>query len=285
MAREGQRALYSPLAMKRRGFLAAVGLGGATAVVGVAASRVEAVAKSDTVDNAGYARTQRGQTRVVWSVATDSSLAALTFDDGPNPRYTPRVLETLAAHGIHATFFLIGVNAQRHPDLAKATVAAGHEIGNHTLNHRTLMEHSSTVISDEVSGGSDAIHNITGVTPRWFRAPRGRLTGTALAEAAQLGQDVAMWSVMRGGPEIADDDDAGVARQLGSSLHPGAIIDLHDGLGATEDGRASLRTRREAEMRALDSFITEATSRGYRFVTLTELVNSASASPVDAERA
>src|SRR3954447_4853145 len=198
MAREGRRALYSPLAMKRRGFLTAVGVGGLTAVAGAAAGRAEAVAKSDTVDNAGYARTQRGQTRVVWSVDTDSNVAALTFDDGPNPRYTAHVLETLGAHGIHATFFLIGVNAQRHADLAMATVAAGHEIGNHTLNHRTLMEHSTAIISGEVSGGSDAIRNITGVTPRWFRAPRGRLTGTALAEAAQLGQDVAMWSVMRG---------------------------------------------------------------------------------------
>jgi peptidoglycan/xylan/chitin deacetylase (PgdA/CDA1 family) len=258
--------------MKRRGFLAAVGLGGIGAFVGTTSGRISAAA---TADNAGYGGTQRGSARIVWSVATDERVAALTFDDGPNPLFTERVLQALKHHDVHATFFMVGANAQRHPELARAVVKAGHEVGNHTQTHANLMEHSALVVANEVRDGASNIEAVTGVTPRWFRAPRGRLSGAAMAEAARGHLDIAMWSTNRGPASVPDHDWAGVAAHLTATIHPGAVIDLHDGMDASDEGRLSLRTRRDAEIRALDRFIANAMGQGYRFVTMTELVNSA----------
>jgi peptidoglycan/xylan/chitin deacetylase (PgdA/CDA1 family) len=259
--------------MQRRTFLGALGVGGAMAATGIATAEVSAHAAQSTGDDAGYGGTQRGSCRVVWSVETDKKVVALTFDDGPNPRYTPQVLKILATRQTAATFFVIGVNAERHQDLLKAAVAAGHEIGNHSLSHRTLMDHSAATIAAEIRQGAEIIERIAGTRPRWFRAPRGRLAGSALAAAASLGQDVAMWSMTRGGPDVADDDSDAVLAGLLATLHPGAIVDLHDGVGADDRGKASLRTRRDAEIRALGPFIEGARRDGYEFVTLTALVN------------
>ena len=81
-----------------------------------------------------------GQQRLIWSVSTVEPLAALTFDDGPDPELTPRILEVLAEHGVQATFNVMGWNALRHPDLVRAFVAAGHELGNHTWTHQDLAQ-------------------------------------------------------------------------------------------------------------------------------------------------
>ncbi|MCU1345842.1 MAG: chitooligosaccharide deacetylase [Acidimicrobiia bacterium] len=265
--------------MKRRQFLTAVGVGGVGAVAGSVTGRLSANA---TADNAGYAGTQTGSTQVVWSVATDQLVAALTFDDGPNPLFTERVLQALANHRLVATFFMVGANVERHPDLARAVAKAGHEIGNHSQNHLNLMEHSASVVADEVNQGSKTITTVTGVTPGWFRAPRGRLSGAAIAAAASANLGIAMWSTNRGGPWVPDGDASAVAAQLTSTLHPGAIFDLHDGMDASDDGRLSLRTRRDAEIRALDRFLTDAAKANYRFVTLSELVALGNATPAPA---
>ncbi|HEX3200641.1 MAG TPA: polysaccharide deacetylase family protein, partial [Actinomycetes bacterium] len=128
-----------------------------------------------------------GQQRLIWSVSTAEPLAALTFDDGPDPELTPRILEVLAEHGVRATFNVMGWNALRHPDLVQATVAAGHELGNHTWTHQDLAFQSALQAGRQLERGRAAIEQATGVRPRFFRPPRGNLTGSAIASAAELG--------------------------------------------------------------------------------------------------
>ena len=94
---------------------------------------------------------------------------ALTFDDGPNPEWTPRVLEILAAHQATASFFLLGGKASEHPELVTRLAAEGHSIGSHSLSHRNLREVSARETRREIEGGAAALAAILGKRPRWFR--------------------------------------------------------------------------------------------------------------------
>ncbi len=262
--------------VNRRAFLAASA--SATAVGAVAGHLSTAIPAAAAVaqqrEDGAYAGSGRGQSTVLWSVATDTKVAALTFDDGPTPMFTPTILDVLADHHVKATFFVIGAAANLNPDILARTVAEGHEVGNHTYGHHSAALLSDAAIADDVRRGATIVAEATGHPARWYRPPRGMLTGASLRYAHVTGADVAMWSVDRG--PAGDDDDQGVLDHLVSSMHPGAIVDLHDGVGASGIGpqslyKGSLVTRRQAEVAALPRFIEVALAAGYRFVTLTEL--------------
>lgn len=216
-----------------------------------------------------------GQHRLVWSVPTDAPLAALTFDDGPDPQLTPRILEILHGHGATATFNVMGWNATRHPDLVRAVVAAGHELGNHTWTHLDLTRQSARQTRRQLDLGRQAIEAVAPVRLRWFRPPRGELTGAAVCAAAALSQDVLLWSVDRGPGGIAT--PAAVADHLSRAVGPGDVVGLHDGIGrGTFDPHSALarqlRARRLVELAALPAALQRLQARGVRLVTASELV-------------
>lgn len=219
----------------------------------------------------------RGNARVWWSAETEEKMVALTFDDGPYADLTPRVLDVLARHDAVATFFVIGQMVERDPDLFRAVHEAGHEIGSHTYHHRRAEEQSRDEVLDTVTRGADVLGELLGHRPRWFRPVKGHVTGAVLRAAARVGHDVAIWSLSRGPRTLADGDAAGVAAHLRAKVHPGAIALLHDGLGRTPLDRfgpdAQLRTRRQAELEALPEVLEAWAADGYRFVTLSELVD------------
>lgn len=225
-------------------------------------------------ESSNYGGTRTGSQKVFWSLeGTDA--VALTFDDGPTPRFTPRVLDLLDGIEARATFFFIGRNVDANPDLAREVVKRGHEIANHTWSHPSLAVKDEPATRREIERGAEVIAATTGVSPAWFRPPRGQLTGSALHHTARLGEQVAMWSVTRGGSQIGDDDHDAVARHLLERIESGSIVDLHDGLGrAGFSPRSSMARkvarRREAEMRALPDVLAELRRRGTRFVTLSE---------------
>ena len=197
---------------------------------------------------------------------TDQAVIALTFDDGPSP-YTAEVLNILARYQVKATFFLIGQNVERHPDLAQRIVAEGHAIGNHTYSH-PLWEAVANPgkAAQELSKGAAAIQTATGVSPTLFRPPRGWRSPWMMRLARRTGYLVVTWSVSpddwRGPPPEV------IAERVLRQVRPGAIILLHDGLGTQVDPHM------QNTVIALPTIIEGLQVRGYRFVTVPEFTTA-----------
>ena len=270
--------------MKRRAFLG----GGVAAVAGLAGGpalldrRGERQVRELSASAAPAPGRRLGQQRLIWSVSTSEPLAALTFDDGPDPELTPRILEVLAEHGVQATFNVMGWNALRHPDLVRAVVAAGHELGNHTWTHQDLAFQSTPQTRRQLERGREAIERTAGVRPRFFRPPRGNLTGSAIEAAAELGYDVLLWSVTRGGVGVGT--PASVADHLARTVAPGDVVALHDGIGRGTfhprgPGAHQLRARRLVEIQALPAALERVLGRGLRLGTVSALLTAGEQHP------
>lgn len=193
-----------------------------------------------------------------------SRQVALTFDDGPDPRYTPRCLEILQAHQIHATFFLVGQRVRRHPDLARQIRAHGHDVGNHTWSHRHHWLLAPRGARDEVREGSRAIREILGEPERYFRPPFGVMNLASYREAVRLGERCVLWSIAARDWQAGCSADA-IATRVSTRLRGGAIVLLHDG-GGTEGAP-------EAMLEALPEIIVEAKRREFRLVALSEMTD------------
>ncbi|PTY03065.1 polysaccharide deacetylase [Verrucomicrobia bacterium LW23] len=151
---------------------------------------------------------------------------ALTFDDGPAPGLTDRVLKELAKRNMRATFFCIGQNVARCPTLAKEIVASGNEIANHSYTHPQLSKCSGEKLNDELQRTQEAIATATGVTPIWMRPPYGAWSKSCDPAARSRNLGVAMWSVdpldwKRPGSDV-------VVQRIMAGVRPGAIILMHD---------------------------------------------------------
>lgn len=190
-------------------------------------------------------------------VATDQPVVALTFDDGPHETRTARLLEILAREDVRATFFEIGRNVADHPDLARAVVAAGHEIGNHTQTHANLAKLDDLdAVRTEIVQSQTLIHETTGVAPRVFRAPflaHGPHVWTVLGELGlpSITTRVATrdWSADTTREQIIE---------TAASAGPGDIILLH--------------TWPEKTLEAMPEIIARLRAKGLRFVTVSELL-------------
>lgn len=191
--------------------------------------------------------------------------AYLTFDDGPNPTTTDRVLETLATQGVPAAFFMVGAHVQRHPDIARRVVAAGHEVGNHTQHHIKLHVRGPQRIRRELEEAHGAIATLAGTTPRAFRAPHGYRNPFVAPAARRLGYRVCGWTfgVWDSARPGADE----IRRRVRARLRPGAIVLLHDGDGYDPGGD---RTQTAA---ALPGIIRDARDAGYSLRPLGELLS------------
>lgn len=236
----------------------------------VAAVREGAGRAADAV-----ASTRVGTHRVVWSTTPMGPWAAITFDDGPTPEYTPRILDALEKGGVRATFNVMGHNAVAHPDLIAAIVAAGHEIGNHSWSHLDQTQITAPQIREEIVRCKDEVEQLVQQPLVGFRPPRGELAGYAVRVAAELGYDVFMWSCTRG-PSGTPAVPA-VVHALGSSVEAGDVIDLHDGLGRgtfapTAKFTRDLAARREVEVRALPEALRRIADRGVRLTSATDLL-------------
>jgi peptidoglycan/xylan/chitin deacetylase (PgdA/CDA1 family) len=121
---------------------------------------------------------------------------ALTFDDGPNPAWTPRLLEVLASHNVHATFFMVGSHAQMEPDLVRRVAAAGHLIGIHTWSHPNLAYTRASRVREELVRSKKALEEITGTPVKYFRPPFGARSPLVLRIARELGMQPVLWNAM-----------------------------------------------------------------------------------------
>lgn len=216
---------------------------------------------------AGVARvwSQRGEVQVRWHVSTTQQLVALTFDDGPGPRWTPMVLDALDRADAPATFFVVGERLTRYADLLHGRIDR-HEIGNHTWAHRDLAQLDEAGVRDQLTRNHQAIRRLTGRTPTLLRPPWGHLGGSTLTVADEMGYDVVMWSQqMR--EELFQSRPAAQVTDIVDNARPGSIILAHD-VGAET---------RLVSLRQLDAIIGGLRSRGFRLVTVTELLAAAGA--------
>jgi peptidoglycan/xylan/chitin deacetylase (PgdA/CDA1 family) len=165
----------------------------------------------------------------VWRGPSGRKQVSLTFDDGPDPDATPKLLDMLAAAGLRATFFLIGERAARHRDLVRAIAGQGHEIGNHTWHHRNAWFLGPRTTEREIVGGARILADITGTPPRLYRPPWGIVNIPALRVVRRVGFTTVMWTIQPEGawavPPAAQLD------YCARFLQDGAIIDLHDAPG------------------------------------------------------
>lgn len=200
---------------------------------------------------------------VHWRVDTDRRLVALTFDDGPDPRWTPTVLATLARFQAKATFFLVGERLARHRDLATAELMAGHEVGSHTWSHADLSRVAPAVVTDELRRTHDLITEMVGKPPTLLRPPYGHIDAVGLLAAATLGYSVALWSHHVRGTDSAHD----LAETL-DTVVPGSMVLVHDGGPQPTP----------ALMQALPGLIGGLLAKGYALVTVSELLGAATPS-------
>lgn len=154
---------------------------------------------------------------------------ALTFDDGPDPAATPRLLRFLDDRGLAGTFFLIGERAARHRGLVRELVAAGHEVGNHTWRHRNAWFLTPSETGREIERGSEILTELTGQAPRYLRPPWGIVNLATFRVARRLGQRLVLWSIQPEG--LRPRAPAEQVRHVLARLHDGAILDLHDAAG------------------------------------------------------
>jgi peptidoglycan-N-acetylglucosamine deacetylase len=207
----------------------------------------------------------------VVSVPLDEKLVALTYDDGPNPPHTQAMLELLALHGVKATFFLKGRNVEAFPESVLAVAQAGHEIGNHSYSHRPMLSLSKSAMREELVRAGDAIEQVLGQRPVLFRPPYG-LQGPGLKMALE---DLGMPSILMSdhGLDWEETDPELIASRVLESIGPGAIILLHDGHGDVDEPTA--QQNRAPSVAATGMIIEELKTRGYRFVTISELMAAA----------
>jgi peptidoglycan/xylan/chitin deacetylase (PgdA/CDA1 family) len=156
---------------------------------------------------------------------------ALTFDDGPDPEVTPKVLDLLEERGARASFFVIGKRVEAHPDLAAEIVRRGHTVENHTYRHRhDFSLRGPRALDREVTAAQEAIAQATGRYPTWFRAPAG-LRGVFLESVlARHGLSLAAWT--RRAYDTVVRDPKKIAANLGRGLAAGDVLLLHDGSAA-----------------------------------------------------
>ena len=197
---------------------------------------------------------------VVIAVQLEERVVALSFDDGPDPRWTPTVLAELAAAGARATFFVTGEHVRAHPDLVRAVAAAGHEVANHTDTHPHFDGLPAAMVADEVQRAAVAIEAAGVRAAPLFRPPRGRYDGEALQAVTGLGVQTVGWTVcferwLRRGPVLGVEE--AVAR-----VRPGGIVLAHDG-GIPD---------RAATVAALRGLLARLAQEGYRVVTVGELL-------------
>lgn len=203
----------------------------------------------------------------------DGDEVALTFDDGPNDRATPQLLEVLARHGVRASFFNMGSFARQRPEIVRQVVAAGHIVGNHTMSHPRLSTQSAARVRQEIADCNAALEDITGEAVRFFRPPYGARRPVVMRAARELGLTPVLWNVFGydwkpiGVDGILSNLEAGIERWRGRGR--GANLLLHDG------GHRAMGTERMDTVRAVDRLLSKQRGTTTRFVTVDAWVHAA----------
>ncbi|MGI6091999.1 MAG: polysaccharide deacetylase family protein [Veillonellaceae bacterium] len=196
----------------------------------------------------------------------DRKVVALTFDDGPYPPYTEQILDILKEYQVPATFFVVGRNVEKHPELVLRIKQEGHQIGNHTYNHIDLLKADRNIMEREIDRTNKVITDITGHAPQIVRPPHGFRDPVVMEVMADRKLKVVEWSVMS--RDWTNPGVEAIVNRTVSKVQNGSVILLHDG-----DGIASKASRAQT-VEATRLIIRELTAQGYKFVTVDEILTN-----------
>lgn len=197
---------------------------------------------------------------VFYCKRNDNMEIALTFDDGPHPYYTPLILDILDEYGIKATFFMIGENVKYYSQAAEEVIARGHEVGNHTYNHKTLKPLGDDDILREIQDCEDEIFALGEYHPKLVRPPEGSMNQQVKDVVGRLNYRIILWDLDT--KDWAHTPPDAISRHILDEVTAGDIILMHDFIGHNSPTPEALR-----------QFIPELLSRGYKFVTVSELLD------------
>ncbi len=195
-------------------------------------------------------------------IDTRKKVVALTFDDGPDAMYTPKILEVLHKNGVPATFFVLGSQVDKYPKVMQWIQKAGHEIGNHGYHHYDLHKLTEQEVYDEIKRTEKSILKTTGILAQYYRPPGGVMTHDVLSAVQSCGYDIIHWSVDPQDWSLARTASV-IASSVKKHVTAGDIILFHDG---------GLNQRQTVT--ALQELITDLRARGYKFVTVSELLDA-----------
>lgn len=199
------------------------------------------------------------ETEVYRSVKTNSKQIAITFDDGPHPYLTQRIMEILDRYHVKSTFFMVGVNVINYPDVAKQVIAQGHEVGNHTFSHNHLNKMSEETLATELERCEDALEELCEYRPHLFRPPEGAVNDYVQHCTDNGDYRLILWSIDT--KDWENKDTSKIVNSVLDSVEAGDIILMHDYIG-----------RKSHTPEALEILLPELISRGFEPVTVSRLL-------------
>lgn len=198
----------------------------------------------------------------VLSASRGSRKVALTFDDVPDPRFTPKVLDVLKEKRVHATFFVVGSRTLKNPGILRRIHREGHNVGNHSYNHPDFSKLSLVRVQEQINRAEGIISGVTGLKPRLIRPPYGEILPKQLEWAKKRGYIVVNWDVdSQDWKQLSANQ---VFRNVTRSVKPGSVVLMHAGGGDGQDLTGTVK--------ALPRIIDWLRAHNYEIVTLTELL-------------
>lgn len=202
---------------------------------------------------------------VIWEVNTKEKIVALTFDDGPHPVFTPKILDILAKYHAKATFFVSGNKVEKYPEIVRREVKEGHEVANHTYSHIYGRKLTASKLASELEQTDNLIQPITGYKPTLYRPVGGLYNDFIINTAVKNGKLVVLWSWNQDPQDWKDPAASQICSYITKDVRPGNIILLHDWHG-TEFSQAC------QTVNALDSILEFLYKNGYKSVTVSEML-------------
>ncbi len=208
-----------------------------------------------------YACSEEEFSNVYHAHSNSGMKIALTFDDGPHPRLTPKILDILKKYQVHATFFIVGQNAELYPYLVERILAEGHEIGNHTYSHGKVAGSSFGQMKKEFEACESAIYEIADYKTKLLRPPEGFLDSKIKSISRQMDYNIILWNIDT--MDWAHRSPEDICQNVSDNISQGSIILMHDYIGY-----------HSPTPEALALFIPVLLERGYQFAVVSDLIGS-----------
>jgi len=206
--------------------------------------------------------------KFIYKVKTNEKLVALTFDDGPHPEFTIELLDLFKEKGIKVTFFVRGSKIETHNKIVSRMITEGHELGNHSYSHKNLIFKKKSTIRIEIEKTDRLLRELGVKGDIHFRPPFGRILFSASSVLASLNKKVIMWNVPT--KDFKENDPNVILKRIYKRIKPGSIIVLHDS-GVEKHGK---EINRQSTISAVKVLIDELAKKGYKFRTVSELINN-----------